>query len=412
MTVDSTRRGRRGDQLACVRVTISVETGRLVTGDLESRAIHWRRHLHAHPELSFQEHETSAFVEELLRSFGGLEIERPTATSIVARLRTGRPGKTLAFRADMDALPIQEENDVPYASTRPGVMHACAHDAHTAILLGAASILTERRNELAGEVRFVFQHAEELPPGGAQELVDAGVMDGVDAVVGIHLFSTVPVGLVASQPGPLLAFADTFRIEVHGRGGHAASPHETIDPIVVAAQVVTNLQQLVSRTLDPLDQGVVSVTRISGGTAKNVIPETVELVGTVRTFRPETKTALVEGIERVVRGVTEAHGATWTFQFEDGYPAVVNDPGVAAIVEEAVRAELGAQAVTRIEPVMGGEDFSAYLQRAPGAFFVVGARNEAIGAAFPHHHPRFAIDEASLRDGIAVFARTALDVLG
>ena len=390
----------------------SAETRRLVPADLEAQAIHWRRHLHAHPELSFEEHETSAFVADLLRSFGGLEIERPTPTSVVAVLRGGRPGKTLALRADMDALPIQEENDVPYASTRPGVMHACGHDAHTAILLAAAHVLAGRRDELAGEVRFVFQHAEELPPGGAQELVDAGVMDGVDAVVGIHLFSTVPVGLVAAQPGPLLAFADTFRIEVHGRGGHAASPHETVDPIVVAAQVVTNLQQLVSRTIDPLDQGVVSVTRISGGTAKNVIPETVELLGTVRTFKPETKTALVAGIERVVRGVTEAHGATFTFQYEDGYPAVVNDAEVAAVVEEAARAELGEHAVTRIEPVMGGEDFSAYLQRAPGAFFVVGARNEAIGAVFPHHHPRFSIDEASLKDGIAVFARTALDLLG
>jgi amidohydrolase len=382
-----------------------------VPGDLEAQAIHWRRHLHAHPELSFEEHETSAFVEDVLRSFGGLEIERPTPTSVVARLCTGRPGKTLALRADMDALPIQEENDVPYASTRPGVMHACAHDAHTAILLAAARILVERRQELAGEVRFVFQHAEELPPGGAQELVDAGVMDGVDSVVGIHLFSTVPAGLVAAQPGPLLAFADTFRIEVHGRGGHAASPHETVDPVVVAAQVVTNLQHLVSRTLDPLDQGVVSVTRISGGTAKNVIPEAVELLGTVRTFRPETKSGLRAGIERVLRGVTEAHGATYSFHFEDGYPAVVNDAEVAAVVEDAVRAELGEQAVTTIAPVMGGEDFAAYLQRAPGAFFVVGAQNEAIGAAFPHHHPRFAIDEAALKAGIAVFARTALDTL-
>ena len=383
----------------------------LVTRELEQQAIHWRRHLHAHPELSFEEVETSRFVEETLRAFGGLDVERPTPTSVVAHLR-GRPGgKVLALRADMDALPIHEENDVPYASTRPGVMHACAHDAHTAILLGAARILTERRDELAGEVRFVFQHAEELPPGGAQELVDAGVMDGVDAVIGIHLFSSVPVGQVAAQPGPLLAIADTFRIEVHGRGGHAASPHETVDPIVIAAQVVTNLQHLVSRTVDPLDQGVVSVTRISGGTAKNVIPETVELIGTVRTFKPQTKTALIAGIERVLRGVTEAHGATYSFDYEDGYAAVVNDPEVAALVEGAARAELGDGAVTRIDPVMGGEDFSAYLQRAPGAFFIVGTRNDAIGASFPHHHPRFAIDEASLRDGIAVFARVALDTL-
>ncbi len=392
-------------------MAVSSDTRRLVPDELEAEAIHWRRHLHAHPELSFAEHETAAFVEDRLRGFGGLEIERLTPTSVVAHLRTGRPGKILALRADMDALPIQEENEVPYASTRPGIMHACAHDAHTAILLAAARILAERRDELTGEVRFVFQHAEELPPGGAQELVDAGVMDGVDAVVGIHLFSMVPAGLVSAQAGALLACADTFRIEVHGRGGHAASPHETVDPIAVAAQVVTNLQHLVSRTLDPLDQGVVSVTRIAGGTAKNVIPECVELIGTVRTFREQTRAALVTGMERVLRGVTEAHAATYSFRFEDGYPAVVNDAEVAELVAGAARAELGERAVTTIAPVMGGEDFSAYLQRAQGAFFVVGAGNEAIGARFPHHHPRFAIDEAALKDGIAVFARTALDFL-
>jgi len=208
---------------------------RLVSDDLEARAIAWRRHLHAHPELSFEEHETSAFVEATLRSFGGLEIERPAGTAVVARLHGARPGKVVVLRADIDALPIQEENDVPHASTRTGVMHACGHDGHTAMLLGAAQVLVERRGELAGEVRFVFQHAEEVPPGGACEIVEAGVLDGADLVAGVHLLSTLPTGHLSAEPGAVMAAADLFTLEILGRGGHGANPHETVDPVVVAA---------------------------------------------------------------------------------------------------------------------------------------------------------------------------------
>jgi amidohydrolase len=383
----------------------------LVSPELEAQAIAWRRHLHANPELSFEEHETARFVEETLRSFGGYEIERPTPTSVVARLRAGGNGKVLALRADMDALPIQEEVDLPFASRVPGVMHACAHDGHTAVLLATAKLLADRRKELSGELRLVFQHAEELPPGGARELVAAGVMDGVDAVVGIHLMSLQPLGQVAAQAGPLLAAADTIAIEIRGSGGHAAYPHTTVDPVVIAAQVVTALQQIVSREVDPLDHAVVSVTRLHAGTADNIIPEVARLSGTVRTFRPETRGAVRAALERVVRGVTEAHGASYAFEYAEGYDAVVNDADVAGIVARAARAELGEGSVVEIAPIMGGEDFSAYLTAAPGAFFFVGAQHDEHGAV-PHHNPGFVIDEASLRNGIAVFARTALDVLG
>jgi amidohydrolase len=379
-----------------------------VPQDVEQQVVAWRRHIHAHPELSFEEVETSRFVEETLRSFGGLELERPTPTSVVASLRGAREGKVLALRADMDALPIQEETGLDFASTRPGVMHACGHDAHTAMLLGTAKLLAERREEIAGEVRFVFQHAEEKPPGGARQLVDAGVLEGVDLVVGAHVAAIKDVGKVGCRPGPIAAAADTFSAEIRGRGGHAAAPHKVVDPIAVAAQVVTNLQHLVSRTVDPLRSAVVSVTRFHAGTADNVIPEAVELGGTVRTFDPVVRGELEERMQRVFRGVTEAHGATFTLDYVEGYAALINDETAAGLVEAAARAELGDEVIMEAEPIMGGEDFSAYLEKAPGAFFWVGAGHED---AVPHHHPRFTIDEAAFRPGIAVFVRTALDYL-
>jgi amidohydrolase len=380
----------------------------LVSAELEQQAIAWRRHLHAHPELSFEEVETSRFVYETLSRIEGLELERPTPTSVVARLRGSEPGKTLALRADIDALPVQEETGLEFASTRPGVMHACGHDMHTAILLAAATALAERRAELAGEVRFVFQHAEEKLPGGAQELVAAGVMDGVDVVVGAHVFSDEPVGTISIPPGPRAAAADGFSIEIRGKGGHAAAPHQSADTIVVAAQVVTAFQAIVAREVDPVKSAVVSVTQVHGGTADNIIPEVVELRGTVRTFDPEIRTAVREAMDRILRGVTEANRATYRFDYEEGYAALHNDPEAAALLEAAARAELGDEAVRPTPPIMGGEDFSAYLQAAPGAFFVVGAGGKDWP---PHHHPRFTIDEGAIRPGIAVFVRAALDYL-
>jgi len=383
----------------------------LVPPALEARMIAWRRHLHANPELSFEEHETSEFVAATLRSFGGLSIERPTPTSVVARLRGRRPGKTVALRADLDALPITEENDVPYASTRPGVMHACGHDGHTAMLLAAAQALVERRDSLSGEVRFVFQHAEELPPGGARELVSAGVVDGADLVAGVHLLSGLATGLVSVAPGPVTAAADLFDIEVVGRGGHGAFPHETVDPVAVAAQVISALQHVVSRETDPFDSVVVSVTTVSGGTARNVIPGLVRLGGTVRTLTVHRRAEVRDAVERVVRGVTDAHRASYRFDYQVGYDPVVNDRRACALLEAGIREEFGEAALVEHPPVMGGEDFSAYGEAAPAAFFWVGSGNEELGTTMPHHHPRFEIDEAALKHGATVFVRTVLDVL-
>ena len=380
----------------------------LVSPELEAQAIAWRRHLHAHPELSFQEHETSAFLFELLGGVDGLELERPTETSLVATLRTGRPGRTLALRADIDALPIQEETGLEFASKNQGVMHACGHDGHTAMLLATLNALHERRDELTGEIRFIFQHAEELGPGGACELVAAGVMEGVDLVVGAHLFSLDPLGKVGVLPGPHTAASDVFGIEIRGKGGHGAAPHKSIDPVTAAAQVISGLQHVVSRVVDPIERAVVSVTMIRGGTADNIIPESVQMRGTVRTFSPEVRTAVRETMERFAQGIAEAHGCTSSFEYEEGYDSCVNDDAAAALVEAAVREELGDEAFFVPPPIMGGEDFSAYLNVTPGAFFIVGAGGED---HYPHHHPRFDWDENAMRNGIAVFVRLALDYL-
>ena len=367
-------------------------------------AIAWRRHLHANPELSFHEYETSQFVHETLASFGGLVLERPTPTSVVARLHGDNPGRTLALRADMDALPINEESGVEFASRTEGVMHACGHDGHTAALLAVARTLVDRRAELAGEVRFLFQHAEELPPGGATELVAAGVLDGVDAVIGAHLMSTLEVGKIGVLDGPCTAAADTFSATITGRGGHGAFPHETVDPVAIAAQAITNLQHIVSRNTPPLDNVVVSVTQISGGTADNIIPEAVEFGGTVRTYRRELREQTRDAIERILSGIASAHNASYQLHYTVGYDPVVNDPVIAALVRDAA----GADRLVDFEPLMAGEDFSAYLRAAPGCFFFVGAGHDG---AFPHHHPRFTIDERALPVAIETLTRAALRFL-
>ena len=383
--------------------TITTVTFDDLVGEVGPEVVAWRRHLHRNPEVSYHEQETSRFVYETLESFGDLELARPTGTSVVARLVGERPGRTLAIRADIDALPIQEENDFDFASRNPGAMHACGHDGHTAMLLGTAKILSGMRERINGEVRFIFQHAEELSPGGAEELVEAGVMDGVDAVIGAHLWSQLAVGKIGVTHGPMMAAPDIFEITIRGKGGHAAMPHQVVDSIAVGAQVVTNLQHVVSRETDPIDHVVVSVTKFSGGTTHNVIPGTVEMVGTVRTLDPEVRERVPELMERVIKGVTEAHGADYEFRYKPGYRPVINAEEVTGVIEETVRDVLGEGALEIMPPNMGGEDFSAYQQKAPGAFFLVGAGNEEKGIVNPHHHPRFTIDEDALDNGVRMF---------
>ena len=372
----------------------------------------WRRHLHMHPEQAFHEHGTAKFIRETLEAIGGLTVTSPTATSVLAILRGGRPGRTIAVRADIDALPILEENDVAYRSRVDGSMHACGHDGHTAIALGLAMLLSRHQDEITGEVRFIFQHAEELAPGGAEELVSLGVMDGVESVIGIHLWSTMPYGSIGLIAGPAMAAPDSFQCTIIGKGGHAAAPHDTIDPILVGAQVVAALQHVVSRAVDPLDPVVVSVTQFIAGTTFNVIPGSAYLAGTVRTFDPALRSRVPELMERTIKGITDAYGASYDFVIERGYRPVVNDPGLTSRLEEVVRRTFGAETLAPMRPSMGGEDFSAYQQRAAGVFAFVGAGNADAGIAFPHHHPRFQIDERALDLGLRYLTAATCDLLG
>jgi amidohydrolase len=372
------------------------------------QVVEWRRHLHRHPELSFEESETAEFVASTLAGFG-LEVSRPADHAVVARLRGGAPGPTIALRADTDALPISEESGVSFASSRPGVMHACGHDGHTAMLLGAARELAS--SELAaGEVRFVFQHAEELAPGGARALVEAGVMEGVDFVYGCHLWTPLECGRVAAVPGPFMAAADFFRLAITGQGGHGGLPHAATDTVAIAAQVVSNLQHVVARRVDPLAAAVVSVGSFHAGEAPNVIPGRAELSGTTRSFDPGVRARLRELIEDVTRGVCAAHGAQYELDYTFGYDPVVNDERATALV----RAAADEDALTPLEPIMGGDDFSAYLRCAPGCYAFIGAGSEESGAVYPHHHPRFRIDERALAVGVRLHvdvARRALEAV-
>lgn len=378
---------------------------------LMPQVVTWRRHLHMHPEVAFEEVRTSQTIFDVLSAIEGLSVSRPTRTSVLAELRGQLTGPTIAVRADIDALPILEQNEVEYRSRAEGVMHACGHDGHTAIVLALATLLARHRQALHGTVRFIFQHAEELSPGGAEELVQQGVMNGVQQVIGLHLWSPMPVGRIGLISGPAMAAPDTFQCTIVGRGGHAAAPHETVDPIAIGAQLVTALQQVVSRTVDPLDPVVLSVTQFIAGTAFNVIPGSAYLAGTVRTFDAALRAGIPAQMERIIAGITSAFGATYEFGYELGYRPVVNDPALTARLATVVEDTFGMDTLVDMRPSMGGEDFSAYQQRAPGVFAFVGARNEAAGIMYPHHHPRFQIDEASLAIGLRYLTAASLDLL-
>jgi amidohydrolase len=364
---------------------------------VDERVVEWRRHLHRHPEISFEEHETSAWIAERLSELG-VAVERPTETSVLGRLGDGS-GPVVALRADIDALPVDEESGVEFASERPGAMHACGHDGHTAMLLGAAAELAS--GGVAGEVRFIFQHAEELAPGGARDLVAAGVMEGVDFVYGCHLWTPLAYGKVAAVAGDFMAAADFFRITITGRGGHAGLPHTAVDPLAAAAAFVGQVQHVVSRRIDPLQPAVVTIGSFQAGDAPNVIPGEAVLLGTSRSFDAGVRQRLPELIEEIGQGVCAAHGATFAMDYTFGYKPVVNDPGATELVRSVVRDELD-----ELDPIMGGDDFSAYLGEAPGCYAFIGA-----GGEFPHHHPRFVIDERALSIGTRLHVDVARRVL-
>ncbi|GED57539.1 amidohydrolase [Brevibacillus formosus] len=380
--------------------------------EMEPQMISWRRHLHQHPELSFQEEKTPALIAEILRGLRFDEVRTGVGgRGVIGVLRGGRPGKVVALRADFDALPIQDQKEVPYKSTVPGVMHACGHDAHTSQLLGLASVLAAHREQFAGEIRFIFQHAEEENPGGATQMVQDGAVDGVDAIFGVHLWSMFPVGKVYISAGPLMANTDDFSIEIKGRGGHGAVPEETVDSIVIGSQIVGHLQTIASRNVSPLESVVVTVGTFHGGDSTNIIADSCRLTGTVRTFLPDVRDRAEQRLTEIAEGTAAMMGGSATVVYDRGYPAVINHEKETMIAQEAAIAAFGAGRVESMKPLMGGEDFSYYLEKVPGAYLFVGAGNPEKLATYPHHHPRFDIDEDAMLIAGELLGRTALHYL-
>jgi amidohydrolase len=374
-----------------------------------------RRDLHEHPELAFEEVRTSGIVAQRLRSLG-LEVQTGVAkTGVVGLLRGGASkagAKTIAIRADMDALPIHEQNDIDYRSTIDGKMHACGHDGHTSIALAVADILSKRRDELTGNVKFVFQPAEEMI-GGAEPMIKEGAMEGVDGIIGLHLISDYPVGRVGVRSGSIFASADKFVVTIKGKGGHAAMPEASVDPIVIGAYIITALQTLISRETSPFSPAVITIGRMIAGTAFNIIPETAELQGTMRAFSKEHREKLVRRITEVASGVASAMGATCHIEFIDGCPPCVNDAAMTEVVHKAAVEAVGDGKVDDGDVVLttGSDDMACFLNAVPGCYFIVGANNAAKGADYPHHHPHFNVDEDAMPVGVEVLTRAALEYL-
>ncbi|MCG0276632.1 MAG: amidohydrolase [Thermosediminibacteraceae bacterium] len=378
----------------------------------EKDMINLRRSFHKNPELGFEEVVTSRVIEEVLQSLG-IETKRVAGTGIIGLLKGTKVGKTVALRADMDALPLSDEKKVEYASKVPGKMHACGHDAHMAGLLGAAMILSRFRNILPGNIKFIFQPAEETE-GGALSMIKAGVMENpkVDAIFGLHCDVSIDTGKIGVKYGKANAASDIFEVEIYGKSCHGAAPHEGIDAIAIGAQVVTALQSIVSRNVDPLDSAVVTVGVFQGGYKSNIIADRVRLSGIIRSLNPKTRTMLCQRVADIIRGVTSAMGANARIELIPGYPCLINDNNMVDFVKRQGESVLGRENVVVVkEPNMGVEDFAYYLQHAPGAFYRLGVRNEKKGIVHPPHSGLFDIDESSLTVAAAMHAAIAFNFL-
>ena len=385
---------------------------RTLSGQHLERMTAIRHEIHQHPELAFQEHKTSSLVAGVLESLGIPFETHVAGTGVVGLIQGQAPGRTVLLRADMDALPVLEEADVPYKSRIPGRMHACGHDGHVAGLLGAAMILAGLRDRFQGNVKLAFQPAEEAE-GGASRMIQAGLLENpkVDAAFGCHLWGTLREGTMHTCPGPMMAAVDTFRFRIHGRGGHGAMPHLSIDPISLAAQVISFMQTIVSRRIDPLEPAVLTLASIHGGDAHNVIPEAVEVTGTIRTFDAALRQVVLHEMESILKSVTEAQGASHDFELVTSYPAVRNDPAMTGLVSAAFRKLLGPDNVRQdMRPIMVSEDFSYFTDAVPSAFVFVGIAKDERHPVY-QHHPRFQWEDSNLAVLAQGLAQTAIDFL-
>ncbi|HLR65771.1 M20 family metallopeptidase [Virgibacillus alimentarius] len=362
--------------------------------ELYSEMVDIRRYLHQYPELSFHEIETATFISDFYEKLGIPYQEKFGGNGVIATLKGGKPGKTIALRADFDALPIQEENDVPYKSKIDGVMHACGHDGHTAVLLTLAKAIQPFQSELPGTIKFLHQYAEEQVPGGAKPMIEAGALNEVDAIFGTHLWATTPLGVLQTSKNAFMAGADDFEIIIQGQGGHGAQPHHTKDAIVIGSQVVSELQKIVSRRIDPLATAVITIGVFEAGDAFNIIADKARLTGTVRYLRKDVQKQVKKEMETIIKGVCIGNDATYTLNYNDGYPPLINHEKEADLVLQSANKIPEIHKAEEIIPEMAGEDFAYYMMERPGAYFFTGAQIE--NHEFPHHHPKFDIDERAL----------------
>ncbi|GKV69206.1 N-acyl-L-amino acid amidohydrolase [Sporosarcina sp. NCCP-2716] len=364
-----------------------------------------RRYLHAHPELSHQETETKEYVKQQLEIMG-LETYSMTGKDIIGVLRGDRAGKTIAIRSDMDALPILEQTGLPFASKNENVMHACGHDGHMAILLGVARLLADRSSDIAGTLLFVFQHAEEELPGGATELVEAGLLDGIDAIFGYHLWQPIPAGVIGVREGPTMAGADRFSFTIQGKGGHGSMPQDTIDPTLVMSAVILQIQSIISRSLSPSEEAVLSIGELRSGSNYNIIPDSAYASGTVRYFHKEASEHIKKRLHAIIDGVCQAYGATFELDYQHGDPPLDNDPQLTAFMERQAKQLVEEKQVTRIDGIMGSEDFAYYSTEIPASYIFLGIGHE--DRPYGHHHPKFDIDESVLATGVELFTESLL----
>jgi amidohydrolase len=370
--------------------------------ELYEEMVSIRRYLHQNPELSFQEVHTPAYIARFHEQLGHDVKTEVGGRGVVATLKGALPGKIVALRADFDALPIKEQNDFPYKSKVDGVMHACGHDGHTATLLVLAKALNKMKDKLSGTIIFIHQHAEEFAPGGAIAMIEDGCLENVDVIFGTHLWATEKTGHILINDGPIMAAADHISIKIIGEGGHGGRPHETKDAIVAASQLVVQLQQIVSRRIDPLEQAVISIGSFVAENAFNVIADEATIAGTVRTFNNDVRNFIEAELETVIKGIAIAHGVDYVYEYKRGYPPVVNHKDESQFIADVAQSIEDVKHVKTLVPIMGGEDFAYYLQHVKGAFFFTGARDETRDAVYPHHHPKFNFDE----NGMLIAAKT------
>jgi len=386
---------------------INIEQIRPEIQALQTDLVQWRRGFHQRPELAFTEKLTSDFVIRKLQEWGIPHQTEIAETGVVALIEGGNPGKVLGIRADLDALPVQEENNVPYRSQHDGIMHACGHDGHTAIALGTAYYLWQHRQEITGTVKIIFQPAEE-GPGGAKPMIEAGVLNNpdVDAMIGLHLWNNLPLGTIGVKDGALMAAVELFKCHLQGKGGHGAMPHQTIDAVVLSAQIVNTLQTIVARNIDPTQSAVVTVGELKAGSAMNVIADSAYLSGTVRYFNTDLENYMGQRVEAIIAGICQSHGASYDLNYWRMYPPVINDARVTDLVRSV--AQTVVETPTGVVPecqTMGSEDMSFFLEQVPGCYFFLGSANPELRLNYPHHHPRFDFDDTALGMGVEMFVR-------